>query len=262
MKKVLFTLLAFALAAGWASPGWAAGLKLTIHDGRVSLDAQDVTVRQILAEWARVGRTRIVNLERVSSGQVTLRFEGLPEDQALDIILRTVPGFMAAPRAAAVSDASMYDRIMILPTTTAVAAVTPPRASTQAGAAYQDPSPNVTQLRPAPLQLNPGVLPEPQDDPRDSSDAAIAAAAASGLIAAPGQPFGTNPPSGALQPPVRNAGTAAPTARPQVPATPSNPWNAPAGTSRPGMAPPPPPPSTNAPPTVPAGGPRPQQADQ
>ena len=101
MKRVIFGLLALTLVTGWASPGWAAGLKLTIRDGRVSLDAQDVTIRQILTEWARVGKTRIVNLERVTSAPVTLKFDGLPEDQALDIILRTLPGYLGrAPRRA------------------------------------------------------------------------------------------------------------------------------------------------------------------
>jgi len=32
-------------------------LQLTIQDGRVSLIAKDATVRQILAEWARIGQT-------------------------------------------------------------------------------------------------------------------------------------------------------------------------------------------------------------
>ena len=35
-------------------------------DGRVTISAKDATIRQILAEWARVGQTRFVNAERVS----------------------------------------------------------------------------------------------------------------------------------------------------------------------------------------------------
>jgi hypothetical protein len=41
---------------------------LSIHDGRVSIVAKDATVRQILTEWARVGRTKIVNVERIPGG--------------------------------------------------------------------------------------------------------------------------------------------------------------------------------------------------
>ena len=259
MKRVLVRLLALTLMVGWASPGWAVGLTLTIRDGRVSLDAQDVTIRQILTEWARVGKTRIVNLERVNSGPVTLKFDRLSEEEALDIILRTLPGYMAAPRAALIADASIYDRIVILPTTTAVAAIPLPRNPQTSF--YQDSQPNVTQLRPAlPMSgLNPGMLPEPPDDPRDSNDPAIAAAAAAGLIPVNAPPPGSTAPPGVLQPPVRNAGASQPIPPQQ---TPSNPWNAPVGASRPGLAPPPPNPSTNPPPTGPARGARPPQADQ
>ena len=42
---------------------------------------------------------------------MTLKFDGLPEDQALDIILRALPGYLAARRAVPMADASMYDRI-------------------------------------------------------------------------------------------------------------------------------------------------------
>ena len=51
---------------------------LSIRDGLVSLDAQDVTVRQILTEWARVGKTRIVNVERITGGPITLKLDARP----------------------------------------------------------------------------------------------------------------------------------------------------------------------------------------
>jgi hypothetical protein len=261
MKKVLFALLALTLTLGGVSPVQGAGLTLTIRDGRVSLDAQDVTIRQILTEWARVGKTQIVNLERVNSAPVTLKFDGLPENEALDVILRTLPGYMAAPRATAMADASMYDRILIMATTTAVAALPTPRGQTLFS---QDSQNNFTQLRQAQSSLNPGVLPEPPDDPRDSIDPAIAAAAAAGLTALPAPPPGSMPPTGALQPPVRNFGPgSAPIPPQQAPTTsPSNPWNAPVGTLRPGPAPPAAPPATTPPPSRSGGGARPQQADQ
>jgi hypothetical protein len=260
----MFSLLALTLVTGWASPGWAAGLTLTIRDGRVSLDAQDVSLRQILTEWARVGKTRIVNLERVSSAPMTLKFDNLPEDQALDIILRTLPGYWAAPRPVPVTDASAYDRIALMTTTVQVAAVPYSAPRPQGQQFFQDPSANVTQLRAMPAPLNPGQLPDPSGDPSNPNDPALAAAAAAGLMAVPAPMPGTvSPPSGLLQPPVRNAGAAStPTpTQPQV-ATPSNPWNVPAGTAMPGLPTPAPPPSTNPPPNRPAGGLRPQQADQ
>jgi hypothetical protein len=260
MKKVILGLLALTLVIGLPSPGWAAGLTLTIREGRVSLDAQDVTIRQILAEWARIGKTRIVNLERASSAPMTLKFDGLPEDEALEIILRALPGYFAARRPVPVADASMYDRIALMTTTTQVAAAPSPRPPQ---VMYPDPSANVTQLRAAqPPLATPGLLPEQPDDQRN--DAAIAAAAAAGLTAVPAPAIGgVSQPQGPLLPPVRNAGTPA-ASTPSLPqaATPSNPWSVPQGTPLPGLAPPPPPPSTNPPPNRPIGGLRPQPADQ
>jgi len=237
MKRVIFALLALSLAA---SPVWAGGLTLTIHDGKVSLDAQEVTVREILTEWARVGKTRIVNLERVSSAPVTLKFDDVPEQQALDTILRSVPGYMAAPRAEAVKNASMYDRILIMATTVAV----PPRPAsspfpTSPYQAYQPPS-GVTQLR-APQPMMPGVLPEPPSGPGanetgpDLTDPAIAAAAAAGLIAIPApSPSYIDPVLRAPGPsrvPLRTPATGAIPA----PATPTPIFTAPAGTAQPGL---------------------------
>ena len=52
----------------WRSPAAGAAQKsgVTMKDGRVTLAANGATVREILAEWARVGQTRIVNGERVT----------------------------------------------------------------------------------------------------------------------------------------------------------------------------------------------------
>jgi hypothetical protein len=262
MKNALVALLAVTIVALAASPAGAAGVTLTIHDGRVSLDAKDVTVRQILLEWARVGKTRIVNLERLTSPLlVSLSLNGVPESDALDIVLRTVPGYIAAPRATVVADASLYDRILIVPTTTAVAVSAPIRPQ---GPTFNDLSPNVTQLRSGPT-INPGMLPDPApQQQRDANDPATAAATAAGLapLNAPqtGQPGVINAPVGALQPPA-SGGMALPNPpqAPSAPATPSNPWNAPVGASRPGLASPPAPTPS---PSRPAGAVRPQQADQ
>ena len=259
MKRAIFALLALAFLTGWASPGWAAGLQLTIRDGRVSLDAQDVTIRQILTEWARVGKTQIVNLDRLNSAPLTIKFDNLPEDQALDIILRTIPGYFAAPRPVPVADASKYDRIALMTTTATVAAAPAAAPRPQAQQFFADPSNiNVTQLRSAPAPMSPGMLPDPSDDPRNSNDPALANAAANGLIAVPASNPGTvTPPSGLLQPPARTTTPQAPAAAP-----PSNPWNAPIGTAMPGPATVPPPPATNPQANRPIGGVRPQQADQ
>ena len=90
-----------------------------MKDGRVSLVAKDATVRQILAEWAKVGQTRIVNGERVNGGPVNLQLTNVPERDALDVVLRSVSGYVAAPRAVPLANVSRFDRIIVMPTSAA-----------------------------------------------------------------------------------------------------------------------------------------------
>jgi hypothetical protein len=101
------------------APALAQQLTLRLHDGLVTLDAQNVPVRQILAEWARVGGARVVNGEKVMGGPVTLQLNGVPERQALDIILRGVSGYMLASRQGPGTGLSGFDRILIMPTSSA-----------------------------------------------------------------------------------------------------------------------------------------------
>ena len=262
MKKLVFALLVLIWSA---SPSWAAGLELSMQDGLVSLDAQNVTVRQILTEWARIGKTQIINVERITGGPVTLKFDAVPEKQALDIVLRSIPGYMAQPRAMPVADASLYDRILIMATTTVVAA---PRPQTPAAGFTGQPMPGfpgmysgavpgtTTQLRSNPsAPLSPGTLPDPMNSADDLDDPAIAAAAAAGLVPVPAFNPGPSPATTPLMPP------GAPGETPSTPGVgaPTNPWNAPVGTAQPGLAPPAPPPNAQAPP-IPRV--RPPQADR
>ena len=75
-----------------------------------------ILVKQILAEWARIGQTRIVNVERIPGGPVSLVLENVTEMQALEVLLRPLSGYIAAPRAVAAANLSAYDRIIIMPT--------------------------------------------------------------------------------------------------------------------------------------------------
>ena len=161
--KVLITTLALLVA--FALPA-EAQLQLQISNGRVTLDARNVPARQILAEWARIGGTKIVGAEKVMGGPLTLRLVDMPEKQALDIILRNVAGFMAAPRlASAAPGASSYDRILIMATSSAPA---PAAASAQRGGVGNGNAMNGTQRRlpPRPPNLPPAVADEPpvEDD--------------------------------------------------------------------------------------------------
>lgn len=105
-------------------------LRLSIQDGRVTLHAQNVPVRTILAEWSRIGGTAVFGGDRIAGAPVTLDFSGLPERQALDILLRNVAGYVLGARASATGGASSYDRILILPTSVAPRPAATPAANT------------------------------------------------------------------------------------------------------------------------------------
>jgi hypothetical protein len=93
---------------------------------------------------------------------VTLELIGIPERQALDIVLRSVAGYIVAPRPAGSTGASAFDRIMILPTS--VAPRNPAPAAAAAG-----PRPVVRPgiiARPNPSDPDPGFeTPDPLEDP-------------------------------------------------------------------------------------------------
>ncbi len=155
------TLLILALTVLVAAPAGAQGLKLAFNQGRVSIDATSVPVRTILNEWAELGGTKVVGAERVSGAPLTLKLVDVPEALALDIILRSVAGYMAAPRGA-VAGASMYDRILVMATSSAPApAAAKPNAPS-------GPSPTAGTQRfipPSPMQRQQDEAEEEEEDP-------------------------------------------------------------------------------------------------
>jgi hypothetical protein len=144
MRAFLTAVVAAGLAIAFASPA-SADVQLSIRDGRVSIVAKDATVRQILTEWARVGRTNIVNVERIPGGPITLELKDVPEGEALDILLRTLSGYMAAPRLAQRPDVSQFETVIVMPTTA-------PPPSRTAG------------VGPAPFTPPPSGFPQVEDD--------------------------------------------------------------------------------------------------
>jgi len=203
------TILAIAAAALLTAPVLAqADVRLTMHDGLVTIVAKDATVRQILAEWARVGQATIVNADRIAGAPVTIELTDIPERQALDILLRSVSGYFAAPRPSPVPNAARFDRIIVLP-----AAAQPRLASSSAqppplpqptrfqlppASDPDDPVPNPndpTQRVPVVNQFNPPFPPPPSAPPPDSGRAPSTPAYM------PTAPVGTAAPGMVLQPP-------------------------------------------------------------
>lgn len=114
MRKLHLFVLIPALLALPASAS-AGELKLTIRNGLVTLIAEDVPLSAIMAEWSRLGQTQIVNGDKITT-PVSLQIVDMPERRAIDIMLRPVSGYMVAERPMTVAGASVFDRIMILPT--------------------------------------------------------------------------------------------------------------------------------------------------
>jgi hypothetical protein len=106
-------------------------LQLTMQNGRVTIIATDVPLRQILDEWSRVGQTKIVNGDKLAGPPMTLQLVNKSEREALDILLRSAAGYMAAPRPDGVQGSSAYDRITILATSRAPAPVATPAMAQQ-----------------------------------------------------------------------------------------------------------------------------------
>ena len=98
--------LAAALFVSAAMPRRRRRAALTMANGRVTLVAQDVTVREILAEWARVGQARSSTAKSSSGTPVTLELTDVPEAQALDTVLRSAAGYVMVPRVAGSAGAS------------------------------------------------------------------------------------------------------------------------------------------------------------
>ncbi len=158
------TLLTVALSAVLASPAFAQQLKLDFHGGLVTVEATNVPLRTILTEWGRIGGTKIVGAERVPGSPLTLKLVGVSEAKALEIILRSAAGYMAAPRTIAAAGPSMYDRILVMATTSA-----PPAAATRPAPQQPNGAFNGVQRFVPPRQREMQEQPE-QDEPEERDE--------------------------------------------------------------------------------------------
>ena len=243
MRRAL--LLTVALSVVTAGSAAAQNLKVSFHDGgRVSVEASAVPVRAILTEWGKVGGTKIVGAERISGAPLTVKLIDVPEAQALETILRSVAGYMAAPRNTS-AGASIYDRILVMATTSA-----PAVANNNARPAPNQPNAfNGTQRFVPPQRGRPeqpeveDVVEEPDDNPPNppvftfpqpgpnSGNGFVNQAPQFNGAPAPGQSITVNP---------SNGGPTTITINPSQPAAPSGPI----GVSQPGMMVNPPQPTT------------------
>ncbi|MBI4476965.1 MAG: hypothetical protein HY654_07310 [Acidobacteria bacterium] len=141
-----------------ASPALAGEVRIDMRNGRVTLEVREATVQEILAEWARVGGATILNGEKIPSERVTLQLNDVPEMRALEIVLRSAAGFVAAPRRAGFDGVSTYDRIMVLATSSPPPVTAGyPQVPTPSGMVQPMPLPDSDMLE----QTPPGMIRTP-----------------------------------------------------------------------------------------------------
>jgi hypothetical protein len=201
----------------------AAEVELRITGGRVWLKAVNATVGQILNEWSRLGQTEIVNGDRVPGGPVTLQLEDVSEEEALDVLLRSAAGFMGVRRTMSATAASEFDRILILPRSTAASAsatasvarpvaapapvFAPPQPQSEAAPVFNQPGVNQPAAAPAFMPgvqrvLGPDGQPVPDDQDDDVARPPQPAEPPAPPQGSPEVPFGQppGPPTGSATP--------------------------------------------------------------
>ncbi len=106
---------AAALAAAAATgPAAAEEIRIRLDGGRVTLIANEAPLADVLDAWARAGDVRFVDADKLDPAPVTLHLIDVGEADALGLLLRAAPGYVAAPRAQAAPGAARYDRVRVL----------------------------------------------------------------------------------------------------------------------------------------------------
>jgi hypothetical protein len=119
-----------ALAVGWRTDASAQALSLQFNNGLVTLHAENVSLREIIERWSALGDVVITNRDGLSTTPLTLHLVALPERQALATLLRDMSGYILGARPQVVASVATVDRIVILPTSSAVKATAPAVATT------------------------------------------------------------------------------------------------------------------------------------
>ena len=243
----LLLLAGLAICAS-AMPLYATPVELTVHDGRLSLVAVNATPAEIFDAWSRAGDVRVVNAERMPAAPLTITLEDVPEEQALDTLLRPVTGYLARRRTEPTATASIFDRIVIVPTAAAARPAAAPGAPTPSAPPF---SPAAPPLSRAPQPPAPFAPPPPPAAPPPPTGVTR-------IIGPDGQPVEDDQ-VGAPPPPPSSAAGDAPDMRavpqpprpfaapPQQATPPTPPTSAPAGVPRPGMVVPSPTPTPTQP---------------
>ncbi|MEO7192886.1 MAG: hypothetical protein ABI051_17715 [Vicinamibacterales bacterium] len=196
-------------------------LQLTFDaDGSVNLEAQNVTVREILAEWARQCGCYIVNAQSLQGGPLTIpvAFPHAPQGKVLESLLRQAAGYTLTPRRAGSPSLSQYETIYIVATSAPSQTAYTPPAPQQPTTTQGSPEDEIPPIVPTILRREPIALPLPAAVPQ-----------APGQQQAPGQPTPGQPQTQPPAPAARTPGVFVPI----VPAGPQPQGAAPGSVSSP-----------------------------
>jgi hypothetical protein len=119
VSRVIAAVAAVLIASvGHANAQGPRKLEISFDNGMVTLVAENVTLRDILAEWTRKGGSKIVNGDKLGGSPVYLtEFKNEPESVVLRTLLRDAPGYGMSMRAPA-AGASSIATVTILATRT------------------------------------------------------------------------------------------------------------------------------------------------
>jgi hypothetical protein len=131
-------------------------------DGTVTLSAKGVSVRDILAEWARQCGCLVVNADKLAgpAAPVPVEFAHAPQGAVLESLLRPAAGYLLTPRRPGSTGVSQYETIYILAASSGVAG--PPAA--YAPPSYAAPAPISTPGSPDDEIPPVGILPPIRGD--------------------------------------------------------------------------------------------------
>ncbi len=203
----------------WTAQAEAQHVSLDIRDGAVTLDARGATVRQILAEWARVGGVRVINAEKVGATPVTLLLRDVTERQALDILLREAGGYLLFARREGTPGSSSFEQILVVPVSSA------PQAQPPTAAARADLAPYRRAIAGAPF-----IAPLPEAAPGDGrSGADVTSPEADEEDAPDDDVSGDDPAEAETRPPTPSLPP------PPPPPDPGNPFGSAGASARPGV---------------------------
>lgn len=145
------------------SPLPARHVALTFNGGKVTLIAQGVTVRDVMAEWTRQCGCLVRGTERLPAAPMPpVEFDDQPEAVVLASLLRGAGGYLLGPRAENSHGASIYGSVTVFPVTKGIAASTYTSSAPIAAPLVTGPDDEIPPVTPVANPQTPAQTPAPQ----------------------------------------------------------------------------------------------------